>query len=356
MKMRELIKSLFGKKLAALASHKIASIAIAATVVAGAGTGTAVVAYNHSKAANSVTPSQQIVTTTKPKAKTDENTANSVTSNNTAATPTAAASSNATPAAPAADPNQAKYDAAKAKAGSRLGELLSGLKKLGYDVAADTVDARTYNSILTFQHDCGLTPDGIPGDATFNALAAKLNPSSSSSSKSSGSNSSSGYTKGSGSGSTGGNSSYSGSSSSSGSGNSNSNGGGSSQASLPSPAELEAKYSYMNNRHQTDYTQEIYNQLDNIWNNYLSNHNASAETSAMYAIHLNVGDGLYNNVRVEFGHCGTAIIKPGMNDLAIGTAIGDSQGAGGFYDRFKIVDNGNGTYTVYGLGAYITTD
>lgn len=176
------MKGLVSKKFAIVASHKLASIVIASAVVVSAGTGVAVV-YAHNNAVKSNVHNNTVTAAKiKPKAKKANTAAN--------AQSQPVVQQTAAQTAPAADPNQTKYDQAKAAAGSRLNELLTGLKKLGYDVATDTVDAKTYCSIITFEKDCGLKQDGIPGNQVFDALEAKLNPQSSSSSKSTNSSSS----------------------------------------------------------------------------------------------------------------------------------------------------------------------
>lgn len=341
--MKGIIKTLLSKKLAVLASNKAISIAVAAVVVAGAGTGTAVIAYNHNKAGTA--PQTQLLTSSNNKTVNNAALNNTATNtSNTAENSTNAAANNSahpvaqattSPAAPAADPNQAKYDAAKAKAGSRLSELLTDLKKLGYSIgASDTIDATNYAAILKFQNDNGLDADGLPGSATFAKLNAKLYPSSSSSSasKSSGSTTSnSGGTSSSGSGST-------------------------AAAKLPSVAEIMSVHSDLQFRYSEDCTSEIYTQLDNIFNNFASNHDATAGTNAMYAIHLNLQNGLYPNVHVKQGRCGSAILRPGMTEAQIGDAIGSCSPGNNSYSKFTVVENGDGTDTVYRLACYVTYD
>lgn len=127
-------------------------------------------------------------------------------------------------------------------------------------------------------------------------------------------------------------------------------------ASLPSPAQLEAKYSYLNERSANDYSSAIYTQLDTIWETFSSNHNVSSADSAMNAIRLSINNGLYTNIRVDRGGCGSSILRPGMSDLDMGTAIADARPSGGMYFKFTIVSNGDGTDTAYAIGADIAAD
>lgn len=138
---------------------------------------------------------------------------------------------------------------------------------------------------------------------------------------------------------------------------SSSNGGSTTPtvASLPSPAQLEAKYSYYNRRVKAEYSDDIYNQFDSIYSTYLNDKNASKATAAMFKINLSINNGLYTNIRVRSGGCGSSIIRPGMGDIDIQTAIA-SAAPGAMYFKFHIVSNGDGTDTVYAIGANITAD
>lgn len=333
LKITEIISKLIGASL----KTKIIAGAVAVVTVAG-GTTTAVIVHNNSVAAKQNNPKAIVETTPQSKVvNSSAETSNNTTASSNTASETAnnAAQANTTASQPAAqvDPNQAKYDAAKAKAGSNLSELISGLKKLGYTVGADnTVDAATYNAILKFQSDNGLESDGLPGGATIAKIEAKLNPAEtvktqSTTSGSAGTTQSSSTTQAS-----------------------------SAVVALPSPSEIEAEHSDGAFRSETAWTSEVYSQLDNIYNNFLSNHDATAGTNAMYAIHLNIQDNLYTNIHVTSGKCGSAVLKPGMSDTDIGMAIGSCAPGNNMYSKFKVVPNGDGTDTVYRLACYVTHD
>lgn len=335
LKITEIISKLIGASL----KTKIIAGTVAVATMAG-GTTTAVVVHNslvaskqnNTKAIVETTPTSKVVNSS---AETSNNTAAS--SNTASETANNAAQTNTTASQPVVqvDPNQAKYDAAKAKAGSNLSELISGLKKLGYTVGADnTVDAATYNAILKFQSDNGLEPDGLPGSATISKLESKLYPAATTSTPAN--------TKA---------SSSSGSTQANGSGQTPSS---SAVAALPSPSEIESEHSDASFRSTAAWTSEVYTQLDNIYNNFLSNHDATAGTNAMYAIHLSIQDNLYTNIHVTSGKCGSAILRPGMTSAQIGDAIGSCAPGNNMYSKFKVVPNGDGTDTVYRLACYVT--
>jgi peptidoglycan hydrolase-like protein with peptidoglycan-binding domain len=82
-------------------------------------------------------------------------------------------------------------DKAKEAVGSRLSELQNDLQKLGYRVdTIGTFGQVTYDSLVKFQSEHGLTADGLAGSATFSKINALTNPKPSTSSNTSSNNSS----------------------------------------------------------------------------------------------------------------------------------------------------------------------
>lgn len=85
---------------------------------------------------------------------------------------------------------------ARQAVGSRLAELQKDLSKLGYKVDTNgTFGQTTYDSLVKFQSEHGLTADGLAGSATFAKLNALLYPTTASSGNT-GSSSSGGTTTG----------------------------------------------------------------------------------------------------------------------------------------------------------------